>query len=76
MQKRVGVNAHGRELQLRLERAAVERFDVDQLVREFIIARVDAPLGQRIEHERIVRIGAMADADQLLGCGHGANSSR
>ena len=34
VQKGVGVDAHGREFELGLERPAVERFDVDQLVRE------------------------------------------
>src|SRR5205823_93667 len=38
---RVAVNANGRELQFAAEGAAVERFDVDQLVAEFEIVGVD-----------------------------------
>ena len=65
----VGVQADGRQLQLAGEGAAVERFDIDQLVAEFVIAGVDLAVGQGVEHEGVVRIGAMADADQLADGG-------
>ena len=50
------------------KRPAVERLDVDQLVRELVVARVDLVVRQGVEHERVVGVGAVADADQLLGC--------
>ena len=67
MQEGVGVDAQRGELQLGPERAAVERLDVDQLVRELVLAGVDLVLRQGVEHEGVVRVGAMADADQFLG---------
>ena len=63
----VGVNAHGRQFQLALEGAAIERLDVDQFVREAIAARIDFALGQGIEHEGVVGIGTVADADEHYG---------
>ena len=70
VQESVGVNADRGQLQFRLERTAIERFDVDQLVLKFVVARVDPVVGQGVKHERVVRIGTMADADQLLRGGH------
>ena len=58
------MNAEGRQLQLAVNGPAVERFDVDQLVLEAVRSGVDFALRQGIEHERVVGIGAMADADQ------------
>ncbi len=37
---------------------------------KFVVARVDPVVGQGVEHERIVGVGAVADADQLLRGGH------
>ena len=65
MQEGVSVDAQRGEFQLGLERPAVERFDVDQLVGEIVAAGLDLVLGQGVKHEGIVRIGAMADADEL-----------
>ncbi len=59
------MNADGRQLQLAIERAAIECLDVDQFVRKPIAARVDFPLGQGIKHEGVVGVGAMADPDSL-----------
>ena len=67
VQEGVGVDADRGQLQLALERAAVERLDVDQLVRELVVAGVDLVVRQGVEHEGVVRVGAVADADQLLG---------
>ena len=64
------MDADGRQLQFAGESPAIERFDIDQLVAEFEIAGVDLAVGQGVEHERVVRIGTMADANELLGCGH------
>ena len=50
-----------------LKRPAVERLDVDQLVRELVAPRVDAVVRQGVEHERVVGVGAVADADELFG---------
>ena len=67
----VGVQADGGQLQLALEGPAVERFDIDQLVRELEIAGVDLVVRQGVEHEGVVGIGAVADADERLGGGQG-----
>ena len=69
MQKRIRVNAYGRELQLRLERSPIERFDIDELVRKLVVARIELVVGQGVEHERIVGIGAVPDPNQLLSGG-------
>ena len=62
------MQADGGQLQLAGEGAAVERFDIDQLVDELVRAGVDLAVGQRVEHERVVGIGAVADADEC--CWH------
>ena len=66
-QMRISVQAERGELQLAGEGAAVERFDIDQLVDELVGTGVDLAVGQAMEHERIVRIRAMADANELFG---------
>ena len=38
---------------------------------EDVVARIDLVFSQGIEHERIVRVGAVADPDELLGIRHG-----
>ena len=48
------------------ERPAVERLDVLQFVHELQVAGVDLVVGQGVEHEGVVRVRAVADADQLL----------
>ena len=49
-----------------LEGPAVERLDVLQFVAELQVAGVDLVVGQGVEHEGVVGIGAVADGDQLL----------
>jgi hypothetical protein len=49
MQIGIRVNADGRKLQRRLESPAVERLDIDELVRKFVVARVDPAVGQGVE---------------------------
>jgi hypothetical protein len=69
VQEGVGVDAEGGELELAGEGAAVERFDVHQLVRELVPARVEAVVREGVEHERVVGVGAVPDADELLFLG-------
>ena len=63
----VGVQAQGRQLQLAVERPLVERFDIDQLVPEVVRPGVDLAAGQGIEHEGVVGVRAVADADLAGG---------
>ena len=64
------MDADGRQLQFGGKGAAVQRFDVDQLMDEAIRAGVDLVASQGIEHECIVGIGAMAHTDQLSVVSH------
>ena len=64
---REGVRGDGSDLEPTLERPLVERLDVAEHVLELESARVDPALGESPEHERVVGIGAVAQADQ-----HGA----
>src|SRR3989304_157323 len=76
VQERVGVEADGGELQLGAERAAIERLDIDQFVGQLVVARVNLALGQRVKNEGIIRVRAVADADQLPGGGHAVSLDR
>ena len=67
----VGVNRDGRDLELRAGAPLVQRLDVGQLVDVAQVAGVDLALGERVEHERVVGIGAVGDAD---GAGHGTSA--
>ena len=67
----VGVQADGRQFQLAAEGPAVERLDIDQLVLEAVAAGVDLALGQGVEHEGVVGVGAMAHADEEAVVVHG-----
>src|SRR5262249_11354838 len=49
------------------ERAAVERLDIDKFVPEEVVARIDLVLREGVEHEGVVGVRAVADAD-LLKC--------
>ena len=69
----VGVQAQGRQFQLAAERPAIERFDIDQFVPEDVRSGVDLAAGQGVEHEGIVGVGAMADADLQEGIFHGCS---
>ena len=61
---RVSVQADGGQLQLAREGPLVQRLDILQLVREAIRPGVDLVVRQGVKHERVVGIGAVADADQ------------
>ena len=74
-QARVRVEGDGGDGELSRHRAAVQRLDVGELVREREALGVDAPLGERVEHERVVGVGAVRDGDGLGGS-HGRILSR
>jgi hypothetical protein len=65
----VGVDADGGDLKLAVEGAAVERLDVLQLVAKVAVPGVELVVGQGVEHEGVVGVRAVADADQLWRCG-------
>ena len=54
----------GRHLEPSFERPFVQRLDVPEDVLELEAAGVDRAGGERPEHERVVGIGAVAEADQ------------
>jgi len=60
----VGVERDRGDLQLAGEGAAVQRLDVGQLVHVATVAGVDLALRHRPEHEGVIGIGAVRDADQ------------
>ena len=60
----VRVQRDRRRLQAPLERPLVQGLDVGQDVLELETARVDAPGGERPEHERVVGVWTVAEADQ------------
>ena len=62
-----GVDADRRDLQLAAQGPLVERLDVLELVDEPQPAGVELVVGQGVEHECIVRIGAVADPDRRHG---------
>ena len=64
----IGVNRDGGHLELAVESAPVQGLDVLQLVNEAQIAGVEKIGGQRIKHERVVRVRRVGDAN---GPGHG-----
>ena len=66
-EKRIRVNADRRDFQLAQESPAIKRLDILQLVAERQVAGRDLVVRQGVEHERIIRIGAMADGDQAFG---------
>src|SRR5439155_21375313 len=62
-----GVDADGSDFKFAAEGAAVERLDVLQFVAELQLAGVELVMGEGVEHEGVVGVGAVADADQSLG---------
>src|SRR5688572_13734930 len=62
-QIREGVDRDCRDLKVAAEGALVERFDVLQLVHILEIVRVYTPRSQRVEHERVIAVGTVRDAD-------------
>ena len=61
------MDADGGHFQFAAQGPAVERLDVLQLVAETQIAGVELVVGQGVEHEGVVGIGAVADGDESLG---------
>ena len=59
------MQADGRQLQLTFKCAAVERFNIDQFVLETQGTGVDFVVGQRVKHERVVRVRAMPYSNAL-----------
>ena len=71
-----GVDADGGDFELTVQGTPVERFDVFELMNEPQAAGVELVVGERVEHERIVRIRAMPDADRCqLAITHQSHSS-
>src|SRR5687768_6271536 len=64
------MQADCRQFQLACEGAAVERFDVYEFVDELVRTGLDLVVGQRVKHERVVGIRAVADTNQRLFSGH------
>jgi hypothetical protein len=64
---RVGRRRDCRHLELRGARAAIEGFDVLEHVLDFDVARLHLPRGEGVEHEGVVGVRAMADADPRHG---------
>ena len=60
----VGVDRDGGHLELGPAGALIQRFDVRQLVHVAEIAGVELVGGERVEHERVVGIGAVGDVDR------------
>ena len=61
--ERVGVERDRRDLVAALLRVAVERLDVGEHVAHLEVAGGDAASGEAVEHERVVAVGAVGDAD-------------
>ena len=59
-----GVDADGRDFELAAQGAAVERLDVLELMDEPQAAGVELVVRQGVEHEGVVRVGAVPDPDR------------
>ena len=69
-----GVDADGRDFQLAFEGPVVEGLDVLELVDELEVAVVELVVGQGVEHEGVVGVGAVPDPDGPAdGGGHGGS---
>ena len=73
---RKGVQRNGGDFELAGKRAPIEALDVGQLVRVAAATRVDLAGGHCPEHERIVRIRAVRDADDARQCRAGHDGGR
>src|SRR5688500_118118 len=73
---RVRVDGDRGDLELSTQCAAVERLDVLKLVLVRDSVGVDLPGGQRVEHERVVRVGRMSDANDATRGVHRGTSTR
>ena len=65
----VGVNRDRGDVELSAERATVQGFDVLQLVNVADALGIDLSVRERVEHERVVGIGAVGEMDRA-GCRH------
>jgi len=61
--ERVGVEGDRRHLVAAFLSVAVERLDVGEHVAHLEVPGVDAALGEAVEHERVVAVGAVGQAD-------------
>ena len=59
----VGVNGDRRDLELSAHGALVQRLDVLELVDVLEPFGIDQPVRERVEHERVVGVGAVGDVD-------------
>src|ERR1035437_6741411 len=57
------MNRDGGNLELAPQRTLAERLDVPQFVDVCEAFGVDQPLGKCVEHERVIRVGAVGDMD-------------
>ncbi len=62
---RVGVERHGRDFVLAIERRAVQGLDIGEHLIDDEPAGIDRAAGQAKEHERIVGIRAVGDGDSI-----------
>ena len=71
-----GVDADGRDFELAVQGAAVEGLDVLELVDELEAAGVELVVGQGVEHEGVVGVGAVPDPDRAAdgGGAHGGSA--
>jgi hypothetical protein len=70
------VHRHGRHFELSGQRAAVERLDIGQLVNVEEIAGVQLLLRERPEHEGVIGVRAVGDANHSLCHASGSNESQ
>ena len=64
-QMAIRMKADGAHLVFALESGLVQCFDVVEFVDEFVFSLRDLPVRQGVEHEGVVRIGAMGEANDF-----------
>ena len=64
------MNAYRGHFQFAAQGTPIKLLDVLQLVVKLQIAGVELVVGQGVEHERVVGIGAVTDAYRLGHCAH------
>jgi hypothetical protein len=45
---------------------AIECFNIEELVSEFVLIGIKFPFGEGVKHERVVGIGTVSDSDHLF----------
>jgi hypothetical protein len=65
-QQSIGMDADGGHLQFAAQRPAIECLDVLQFMAEIEVAGVQLVVRQRVEHEGVVGVGAVAHGDDAL----------